>query len=91
MALFNVSYDLNRPGQNYDGLIKALEAYGMNGRRILKSTWLIHTTETAEALFDRMRPFLDASDRVLIARMIRPYQGWLTEEDWAWIRARIDT
>lgn len=59
---FLLTYDLNRPGQNYPGLTTALEQAG--AVRILYSTWLVASNESALQLINRYQAHLDANDRV---------------------------
>ena len=69
MRVYSVNYDLNRPGQNYAGLISELEN-SPNWWHFLKSSWLIATFETPEQLWDRISPHIDKSDTVLIIEVV---------------------
>jgi hypothetical protein len=62
-----VSYDLDKPGQDYTDLIKAIRTIG--GVRILFSDWLIKGSFTAVQLRDHLAQFLDANDRILVAEL----------------------
>lgn len=88
MAVFNVSYDLNRAGQNYPGLITELES-SPGYCHYLKSTWLIYTHEDAEALSERLLTHIDQNDSLLVIRVTAEYQGWLPEDAWNWIREHV--
>jgi hypothetical protein len=86
--VYMVSYDLNKPGQDYKGLYEELKN-SSNWWHYLDSTWLIYTSESAHKLFDRLSPHLDKGDRILVIRVTNEYQGWLTEEAWQWIRQYV--
>lgn len=84
MPVYCVSYDLNKAGQNYDALYEQLKS-SPGWWHHLDSTWLISTPETAEQLSNRVLQHLDKNDTLLVIRVAKPYQGWLTKEAWQWI------
>ena len=88
MKVFVVTYDLNRPGQNYPKLSAALKdsPYWWH---YLTSTWLIATNETADQLWDRISSTVDKSDEVLVIRVCAESQGWLSKEAWDWINKHV--
>ena len=88
MTVYCVSYDLNKTGQKYNALIEELKE-SPSWWHYLDSTWLIYTSETADQLSARLLKHTDQNDRLLIIKVVREYQGWLTEEAWEWIREHI--
>ncbi len=60
-----ISYDLNRPGQDYETLIKAIKALG-GWWHHLDSTWIVKTTSTAVQVRDTLRRHIDANDELLV-------------------------
>ncbi|MBP9143897.1 MAG: hypothetical protein KBF21_15935 [Thermoanaerobaculia bacterium] len=88
MRVYSVNYDLNRPGQNYAGLISELEN-SPNWWHFLKSSWLIATFETPEQLWDRISPHIDKSDTVLIIEVVNRSAGWMSQEAWDWINVNV--
>jgi hypothetical protein len=88
LRVYSVGYDLDRPGQNYDGLIKELQK--SNGwAHCLKSQWLIATWETAQQLYTRLTPYLDKNDSILVIEVNANYAGWLPAEMWQWIHKDV--
>jgi len=76
-----ISYDLLKPGQNYDNLVKALTQLGAN--RILLSQWIIrHNSTSSATLRDYVRQHVDANDRVLV--------NCLDTADWAGWNLMVD-
>jgi len=66
MTKYLLTYDLSKPGRNYDDLIEHLETtYGSEGH-ILGSVWLIETTESSVAVRDAAKAYLDANDKMLV-------------------------
>jgi hypothetical protein len=83
--LLLVTYDLNRPGQEYQDLFEAIKAIGP-WWHYLDSTWLLDTNLTANQAYKRLEPHVDKNDHVLIIK-VDPYdkQGWLPKKAWDWI------
>ena len=88
MTVYCVSYDLNKAGQNYSALYDELKA-SPGWWHNLDSTWLVSTQESADQLCDRLLRHLDQNDRLLVIKVVKPFQGFLTEEAWEWIRAHV--
>lgn len=88
MAVYCVSYDLNKQGQNYNALYDELKM--TDNQHILGSTWLVSTRENATQLRDRLRQRLDNNDSLFISRVNSgEYDGWMPTECWTWLRARV--
>lgn len=81
MPVYNVSYDLNKPRQNYDDLIKEIES-SPGACHVLESTWMVKTSETAEQLSNRLRAHLDENDNLLVIETVDNKQGWLPQDTW---------
>ena len=65
MGLFSVTYDLRKPGQNYDGLIERLRQIG--AIRPLESYWVLQSERSAAAIRDDLARYIDANDRLMVA------------------------
>lgn len=88
--IYLISYDLNRPGQNYKDLHDAIKELGA-WWHYLDSTWLIDTRLGASEIYRRLSPHMDKNDRVLIISVGSDYNGWLTQDAWDWINERLRT
>ncbi|MCF7519836.1 hypothetical protein [Pseudoalteromonas sp. L21] len=88
MAVYCVSYDLNRAGQNYNALYEEIKA-SSGWCHPLDSTWLISSSETADQLSDRLRKHLDNNDDLLVIKVTRGYAGWLPKNIWEWIDKHV--
>lgn len=71
MATYSVSYDLNKPGQNYNELYEELQKFSW--WHYLDSTWLVVSTLSASEIRDRLKKHLDSSDELLV---VRAGTGW---------------
>lgn len=63
-----ISYDLNNPGKNYSPLYDAIKNIG-TWWHCLDSTWLVSTTMAATQVRDKLKPFLDQNDELLVAEL----------------------
>lgn len=88
MTVYCVSYDLNKAGQNYNALYEELKE-SSSWWHYLDSTWLIYTSETADQLSKRLLIHTDKNDHILVIKVVKEYQGWLTEDAWKWIREHV--
>ncbi len=62
-----ISYDLDKPGQNYTGLISDLQRSG--AVRVLKSAWVINTSWSAVQIRDWVKQRTDSNDRVVVTEL----------------------
>jgi hypothetical protein len=67
MSAYLISYDLDKPGQDYHRLIKELERLGAT--KVLFSEWLFNSTSTAVQIRDYLQGFVDANDMLLIVEL----------------------
>jgi len=87
MAAILVTYDLNRPGQNYETLIKTLKNLGSEWWHYMESTWVLGgygltTSKITEALL----PHIDSNDRLLVVDITSDsWSGWLPREASDWL------
>lgn len=62
--LYIITYNLNRPGQNYTHLIDTIRRY--NCIHIGGSTWLVKSDLTAIQILNSLVPLVDQSDDLLV-------------------------
>lgn len=89
MAAYMITYDLNSPGQKYDEVIQAIKDSSLMWCTFWKSSYLIKSNLSANQITDNIKVHLDGSDRLLVIEATSNYQGWLTEEEWKYIREHI--
>ena len=80
MAAFLITYDLNRPGQNYPQLYKAIERLGGWWHHI-ESNWIVISSDTAAQIRDTIAKYIDFNDKLLVAKLSgdAAWQGFSTE------------
>ncbi len=74
MKPFLISYDLDKPGQNYTGLIARLKEIG--AVRVLMSQWVVEQDCTCADLRDDLKAYMDSNDRILVTRIT----GWASSK-----------
>ena len=71
-----ISYDLMRPGQNYDDLIDYLKSY--KHVKPLLSLWLIATNKSAETVRDEIvnGQLIDRNDKLVVINTTGDAAAW---------------
>jgi hypothetical protein len=64
MPKYEVSYDLRKPGRNYESLWKRLGEWGAT--RVLQSVWIIDRQTTAVQIRDDLQRHMDDNDGILV-------------------------
>jgi len=89
--VYFVTYDLNNPGQNYENVIQAIKDASTGACcSYWKSSYLIKSHyQTAQEVFDIIKPHLDKNDRCLVVEVKNNKQGWLSRDEWDYINMNI--
>ncbi|MBQ3557828.1 MAG: hypothetical protein IJA11_08565 [Oscillospiraceae bacterium] len=76
-----VSYDLNKPGKNYNDVYEAIKA-ASDGTwcKPLESVWIIRSALSVNAVYDLIFPHLDANDRLLVIEVTNN-SYWYLDKD----------
>ena len=69
MTCYMVACELNRPGDDYIGLVDAIERAGSQVRQCLEAVWLVVTDKSAAELRDALKAHLGGNDRLLVAQL----------------------
>lgn len=67
MAVYLISYDLDKPGQDYPRLITELERLG--AVKVLYSEWMFRSTSSAKEIRDWLKSFIDSNDMLLVVAL----------------------
>ena len=91
MAVYLISYDLNKDDKNYAGVIKAIKDSSTNGVwcNPLKSVFLIKSNLTANQISDNIKAVADSNDLWLVIEVQNHKQGWLKKDQWEYINDSI--
>ena len=88
IMVFCICYDLKAPGRDYTTLISAIKTYGTWWHH-LDSTWFIETTNTntAVAIRDYLRTFIDRNDELLVFPVATGWAGvGFQQQAYDWLR-----
>ena len=65
MSTLLISYDLRKPGRNYEDLYELLRSFN-SWSRPLQSVWFVKTTNTVETVGKTILNVVDSNDVVLV-------------------------
>jgi hypothetical protein len=85
-----ISYDLNKPGQDYDDLIEKIKSLGTWWHN-LDSTWIVKTSQPAKTVRDTLKPLLDENDELLVVDITGTSAAWwgFNERGSKWLKDNI--
>ena len=89
MPTYIISYDLNKPGQDYAGLYDALKTE-KSWWHHLDSTWCVVSDKTAAQLRDKLQAKMDANDALLVVKSAGE-AGWFgfNQKGSNWLRDNL--
>lgn len=67
MTCYIITYDLLKPGRNYNDLYEAIKSYG-TWAHIAESVWAVVTTRTAVQVRDHLQGKMDPGDRIFVVK-----------------------
>jgi CRISPR/Cas system-associated endoribonuclease Cas2 len=82
--IYLITYDLMEPGKDYSGIYKALKSF-KRWCHYLGSTWLIDTDVPITEIHNKLKPYIDENDNLLIIEVKDNYKGQLPKEAWEWL------
>jgi len=85
--VYIVSYDLNRPGQDYSGLHRELNTFAW--AKLGGSAYAVETELSAQQLRERLQPHVDANDRLYVLSVHLPWSGFGPNEVNQWLSLRV--
>lgn len=89
MSILLVTYDLKKPGADYNGLYEVLKT-APSWYHIMESCWLLYTTETPSQWFEKVRSKIDQNDNIFIVDISnKSRQGWMNKAAWDWLNSHI--
>lgn len=68
MNPYLITYDLNKPGQDYQKLFDAIKKLGI-WWHCLDSNWIVKSNQTSVQICDYLKSFIDSNDKLLVVRL----------------------
>lgn len=84
-----ISYDLNKPNKDYSSLYAAIKGISGVWWHHLTSDWLVDTSMSTDQVAKKLRSVMDSNDELLVIRVQRDFNGYLSEDAWKWLRDRV--
>ncbi len=78
-----ITYDLNKPGQDYTTLINEIKKYDFI--KVMESTWFVKSIKSADEISNSLKRFIDNNDRLFVSEITSNCQGWLDKRVWEWL------
>lgn len=72
---FLVSYDLSKPGRNYDDLFKLLRSFS-NWAHVLDSVWFVCSNLSTAEVRDKIWAAMDSNDHLLVTNLKHGDSAW---------------
>ncbi len=83
MAILLVTYDLNKPGQDYSNFLEKIRLYPST--RLSESSYAIQTSKSPQSVYKELTPHLDKNDYIYIITLSKPYFGYGPENVNKWL------
>lgn len=90
MSAFLITYDLNRPGQDYKRLVEAIESYGTYWH-FMQNAWVIRSSSSASQVRDYLQQYIDANDKLFIARLGETAWAGFDTNGNTWLKTQISS
>lgn len=91
MKAYLIGYDLNKDGQDYKGLYEKIKELSSNNWwHCLDSTWIIKSNLTADQILEKLKPFIDANDHILVIELGSDFAGYLSEDCGNWLLKNLN-
>ena len=74
MAVYLVTYDLHKPGNNYEGILEQIKK-SAGWAKLSESSYAISTSETVDAAYKRIHVKADANDTMYVIALRKPWNG----------------
>ena len=90
MKLLLITYEVDLSPGDYVKFYNNLRSSGA-WWHYMTNTWLLHTEEGPQKLYEKLADYISKGDRLLIIDItdIQDYFGWLPGDAWKWIRERL--
>jgi hypothetical protein len=87
MGVKLVTYDLDKPGQDYTDLLKEIKKFSW--ARLSESSYAVDTDLSPSQLYARLKPYVDQNDTIYVLVLNRPYAGQGAKEVNEWLERHL--
>ena len=88
---YMITYDLNKQGKDYENVIAAIKDVSDGfWCHYWESSFLISSYyQYADDVANKIIPYLDSNDRLIVIEVINNKQGWISDKQWDYINNNI--
>lgn len=87
MAALLVTYDLNKPGQDYSDFHKTIKSY--TWARLSESSYAIATTKNPKTVFEELSPHADKNDQLFVVTLGNSWFGRGPQDIYDWLHENL--
>ena len=87
MPLLLVTFDSDKPGQDYSDLLDQIKSY--SNVRLSESSYAIISDKTPDTVCEEMKKYIDTNDNLYIINLKRPYAGYGSELVTDWLKKEL--
>lgn len=87
MTALLVTYDLQKPGQDYSGFYDVIKSYPW--AKLSESSYAIATTITPSSIYDQLSQHADQNDHVYVIGLKGPWRGRGLEDVNSWLEKNL--
>lgn len=85
--VYSITYDLRRPGRNYDTLIEAIKSYGTWWHQT-ESVWFIVSYQNAADIRNNLMKHIDGNDLLFVIALRREWAAiGFKENEYSWLKS----
>jgi CRISPR/Cas system-associated endoribonuclease Cas2 len=90
VASYIITYDLNRAGQNYESLNKAIQSYG-TWAKIATTTYVVISSDSAENIRNNLQQYIDNNDELFVGKL-NGEAAWygLSDKISSWLQTNLN-
>lgn len=84
-----VVYELHKEptSDDYKEIVKIIKEY--DHMKIGGSEYCIYTDDSPQTVSNKIQPYLEENESLLVIKVTNPKQGWLSEDQWKWLNERL--
>lgn len=88
-VVYCVSYDLRKPGRNYNELYDAIKSFGSWWHQT-ESVWFIVSDKEAGDIRDFLMQFIDSDDKLFVIEVKKNWGGkGFSKNEYNWLRGAL--
>lgn len=89
MNSYLITYDLDKPGKDYESLINRIKEYPA-WAHICESSWCVRSSNSSKDIRDTLSPYLDDNDKLFVGKLTgeAAWQG-LSKELTNWLHDNL--